>query len=71
MRKALSGRVERLEQQSNQGFDAIIPVSSDEDAEACRAWWQKENPGVPDSRLLLIVTGVPRGYAEPWDREAA
>ena len=67
MRKALAGRVERLEQKSNQGFRDIIPVHTKEEAEACRAWWRRQNPDLPDERLLIIITGVPRANVELWD----
>ena len=68
MRRALAGRVERLEMKTDQGFAAMYAVTSDDDAEACRAWWIEQNPDIPESRLLLIITGVPRANAEPWDQ---
>lgn len=67
MRRLLANRVERLESQTNHGFDRMIPVTTEAEAKACRAWWRKENPGVPDHKLLIVITGVPRNRDEPWN----
>lgn len=68
MRRNLTNRIERLESQTDRGYDAIIPCHDEADAKACRAWWRVQNPGVPETRLLLIITGVPRANPEPWDQ---
>lgn len=68
MRRNLTNRIERLEMKTDQGFAAMFAVTSDEDAEACRAWWIEQNPEIPESRLLIVVTGVPRANHEPWDK---
>ena len=65
--RRLANRVERLENNSSHRFASIIPVHTKEEAEACRRWWRKQNPGLPDHKLLLVITGVPRANAEPWD----
>jgi hypothetical protein len=70
MRRNLASRVEKLEHKTDHGFDRIIPVYSEKEAKACRVWWRKQNPGVPDSRLLIVITGVPRANREPWDSDS-
>ncbi len=72
MGRNLASRVVKLETKSNHLFDSIIPVHSEAEAKACRVWWRKQNLGVPDSRLLIVITGVPRANRRPWDssREA-
>jgi len=65
--RRLANRVERLENNSSHRFASIIPVCTAEEAEACRRWWRNENPGLPYHKLLIVITGVPRANAEPWD----
>lgn len=60
MRRHLAHRVDRLESQSGNSFDSIIPVCTEAEAEACRRWWRKQNPDLPDHKLLIVITGVPR-----------
>jgi hypothetical protein len=68
MTRNLGNRLAQLEQKANHGFQDMIPVHTKEEAEVCRAWWRRQNPGLPDERLLIIITGVPRANVEPWDK---
>lgn len=71
MMKGIRRRLDRLNNPSGKfPYKDLLCVRSDAEAELCRVWWQKQNPGVSTDRLLLICSPLPRkDNAEPlpWE----